>query len=480
MGRYLSGAGVGRPCDRFIHRKTNPLDIETLTLMAPIILILQIGMVIHAYVRTKAITPGVLICVYIIAAELIYFNGSTFFDEKQIWPTLSYRTHPERNLSLYAGMFVLFYTSTFGYRRGDTDMVTKLNDAADALIRTQLPALVIVAVIMLLHFASIDQQILWSNSQYMLLRGPESITLLPSAASLIQVFFQLAAMVATLYAAISTARGRILSMLTWAVPATWGMLFFFMDGGRSSLVLFVEFFLILILLARGPGKWIYAIIVLLGSIFILRACLAARSDGSFGLMALPQIMEGGLTDRYPLSMLIGNLFEGVFVTGDSLDVDAKFDSRYALLSFSPLPSAIDGFDALLNRYQIRLFVYIPMSGLAEAIKFGPLAFATLAGSFWLTCWVISRYASRLGSLYLLLTFGVVNSFIIAGAYPVRNVFRQLLIWLTIALLVILIQNSRARLFSGYRRRPLAVAPEASGDTILSASGPERPSSRSTT
>jgi hypothetical protein len=386
------------------------------------------------------------------AAESAYYNGSIFFDPKQLWPTLSYLVHPERNLGIYALMFIVFYISTFGYRRGEIDLTASLNEAADVLLRTQWPVLVVTIALMAAHLSLLDPAILWSNSRYMLLRGPDAMSIGAGPASFIQTLFQLVAMVATLYAGIATARGRIVSMLLWIAPATWGLIFFFVDASRTALVLFAEFFVVLIFLASGIRRWIYAIMAVAGGLFVLSACLAGRAGGYFGLMSLPQIASSAFSGTISLNMMIGNLFEGVFITGDSLDISARFDSRYALFSFSPLPSLIDGFDALRERHQIRLFAYVPMSGIAEAVKFGPAYFAALMFFYWLACWTVSRGARRLGPFYLLITFGIVNTFIIAGAYPVRNVFRQLLIWLTLALLIPLGQSIWQRAFGGRARR----------------------------
>jgi hypothetical protein len=155
-------------------------------------------------------------------------------------------------------------------------------------------------------------------------------------------------------------------------------------------------------------------------------------------------------------MAVGQqIAQGAFVLAESLILTPDLPTIYKVLSFSPLPSFIDGYSALLP-IQVRLSLYVPMSGVAETIHFGPIYIVT-AG-------MILALAARLNikiSNYNQLLFTLSNFLIMCGiygsfSYSARTGLR--FVWLSIFLsLAIIIFQPKAQAKNAVISKPRWIA-----------------------
>ena len=108
-----------------------------------------------------------------------------------------------------------------------------------------------------------------------------------------------------------------------------------------------------------------------GAAVALFQALAGRGSGAHGLSQVPRAPElaAGFVSEQPLEG-IGNLGEGIFSTAEIFVSRPDYDTAYAVLSFSPLFSAVDGFSALREQNLLSLHQYVPMSALHESYSFG--------------------------------------------------------------------------------------------------------------
>jgi len=175
-----------------------------------------------------------------------------------------------------------------------------------------------------------------------------------------------------------------------------------------------------------------------------------RGTSYQGICALPDDLGVVFTDGSPWSELAGQIAQGAVVFAEALQLNPAFSIRYTLLSFSPFPTFIDGFQSVLFTDQVRLHDYVPMSGLAELFFFG-LPFIIAAVLVVVCAARLTMMVSRQNKMIFilnnfLLTLGVYGCF----CYPLRTGFR--FVWLSITLSIgsiLFIRRASAR------RKPLS-------------------------
>lgn len=162
-----------------------------------------------------------------------------------------------------------------------------------------------------------------------------------------------------------------------------------------------------------------------GAAVALFQALAGRGSGAHGLSQLPRAPElaARFASEQPLEG-IGNLGEGIFSTAEIFVSRPDYDSAYALLSFSPLFSAVDGFSALREQNLLSLHQYVPMSALHESYSFGIGYFLVFIAVQLAAIFLTARSFYRTGALLpAVLNCVVCLGFMLQFTYPVRNVFR---------------------------------------------------------
>jgi hypothetical protein len=309
---------------------------------------------------------------------------------------------------------------------------------------------VFILIAAFLHFLSRDPGLLFQNSTYLLLnstgavrRGLPFAELIGNAAAPF-TFLSLALLAVAL-----SAKNWMASLLL-GVSCSWFLSFAIVCCSRTGAVGVVLFFIsyglitqrkILILAGLGTTAFLYLSII----------ALDGRGGGAFGFANLLQILrpkgEANVVD------VICNLVQGAYVTTDGFLVPGKFKEEYKLLSLSPLPSIIDGFELIREQQEIRLSDFVPMSGITEIIRFGGLytfSAAIIYGA--IVLFVNSRKCLSVIGLAPTFVANLVISFytIQAFSYPLRNSLRQIMYVGFVIFLFYLLRSrsTRSRLIMG--------------------------------
>ena len=113
---------------------------------------------------------------------------------------------------------------------------------------------------------------------------------------------------------------------------------------------------------------------------------AGRSLAQHGLSTIGGMFSNvaSMDSQDLISVLVTNAFEGFFNIAEGFMLVPAYPNIYKVLSVSPLPSFIDGFDRIREMYEVRLHTYVPLPGYMEALLFGPVFFSCLLGIFLLS------------------------------------------------------------------------------------------------
>lgn len=175
-------------------------------------------------------------------------------------------------------------------------------------------------------------------------------------------------------------------------------------------------------------KFLPALVMALGALLYLNA-IVGRASQAHGISTIFTTLGGIDAQKLRDASLLAlyTMVEGIFTIARAASVPGEHQELYKLLSFSPLPSALDGFSAVRAGGEIRVAWQIPMDAWSESQRFGLAYFLLWCGTLFLVIRQSARLAVRrhdllaIGSALLLTVF-----MIFAHGYPVRNVYRFIL------------------------------------------------------
>jgi len=172
-----------------------------------------------------------------------------------------------------------------------------------------------------------------------------------------------------------------------------------------------------------------ALPIALGALFYFGA-LVGRGSGEHGLSTIPRYFYLNeyrlISDYYIVSVY--TLFEGVLVTAQASMISGDHPTIYKILSFSPLPGALDGFAAIRDSMQIRISVNVPIGSWSETLMFGPAYFAALSAIV-LMLVLLNAYIVHVVAPRIAIAFSMATTFflVFSNAYPLRNSLRYILV-----------------------------------------------------
>ena len=174
--------------------------------------------------------------------------------------------------------------------------------------------------------------------------------------------------------------------------------------------------------------------LLLAAIFLYASSMHMRSKSILGVYPWVEEMPT-IFFKLPkiLSFAFLNIFEGGMNLSTTLGRESSYPMIYKLLSFSPLPSAIDKFDSVRG-YQHRFSDWWPYNSMSEAYWFGAPYFSFFL-FFNFIClytarktWIIASSEFR---VYFIIPFWI--GVLVMHEYPLRNYQRWLYISIVIAI-----------------------------------------------
>jgi hypothetical protein len=285
------------------------------------------------------------------------------------------------------------------------------------------------------HFISRDPALLRENYVYLLLMSPEGarpgfpLAELIGSATALFTFFVFSLM------ALAISARKWSAVLLLGISCAWFLTYAIICCSRTGAAA-VAVFCGLCCLMNDRHRLIVAAAGGCGFIYLSMIALDGRGVGAFGWANLARILVPNGDVSVP-DVLV-NAAQGTFVTTDGFLAPGEFREPYKLLSLSPFPSLIDHFDQIRVEGEIRLAEVVPMSGITELFRFGPMYTVPVALVYaTLLIWINSRSCiSVVGAAPIIVANAVITFFTIqAFSYQLRNSFRQI-IYVGISMLII--------------------------------------------
>jgi hypothetical protein len=287
-----------------------------------------------------------------------------------------------------------------------------------------------------LHVSQFQDGLLWFTSEYLLMKSPDALKPSWFAAPLASAFAPMG-MLAILSATVFWMANHKWGTLALIPSIAWAFLVELAAHSRTSaMYLFGAAFLVRI--ASPKRSTAFSIGLIIVGYFTVLSVLGGRVSFQHGLSSLGSYAEN-VSIAYERIGFLGpllNLTEGIFTTAEIFSREATFNVTYKILSFSPLPSFIDGFDRIRDSSMVRLHEYVPMGALQEVYLFG--------GWYMIMYFVIVSFAARVNLRQMCRSMslgGMFNNIIIAGAwyiglaYPCRNALRFQVISIIVTIII---------------------------------------------
>lgn len=413
-----------------------------------ILVTFEILLLLEAKRRIRVLSVFDMIGVYIIACQIAFYLAQyvPIVDLYAAGQFGSYLSDNDGGLLLYFWVFLCCYAATLGLRvTKQVDMVAVGSQAISALDRWLGLILLGCVLAALVNFVSLDAGAIWYNNRYLLLSIPEGLAIRNGFTELVQSFSQIVGILAAFGFAVSLFTRKWPLALGFALVTGWYFsIGLAMSSRNAAILIFVIAVVASVLVRRGR----LSVVGFLGllCLLVLMIALAGRSTREYGIAMIPDHLVSAVADTGNRFLLIlGNLTQGIFVTNDGFLLNPEHPELYKILSFSPFPSFIDGFESIRRVQEIRLHAFVPMSAITEAVAFGPLYTVIAAASLMLCVRLCVMASARSGVLFaMLMSAWVFLMFVQAGAYPMRNVYRQEVIAAVVLMIALYWPRRRSR------------------------------------
>lgn len=305
------------------------------------------------------------------------------------------------------------------------------------------------------HAGITELRFLGDYTVYLQVRDPEFYGVTNGLAAMVvgNIGFVGVLSAALLSMAVKTGRA-VLIMVLFAVFIYTGLF----QAAAHSRWLVLQMAIAIVLLARNQNLLSRVLIVLLLLIlpYAYYAAIMSRSNNVYGLETMLQFSFADISEVL-LVNTFGNIFGGGLVLSEAMTrLGTAYPLSYQVLSFSPLPSAIDSFAALKRVYEVRINVFGPFSAVAETYWFGP---AWMAAYFFIVAqslkcvenmWQQSKASNAARKQILAyIAFGLtLYGHVLMHQYPLRNSIR----WIWLAWLIYPFFAYRVTLFAQSARR----------------------------
>lgn len=346
---------------------------------------------------------------------------------------------PGTTCMLFLSLFLIFLLAELSCNRSAKDgyAVDSIRASTARLYNPVLMISTFLPTFSFLHIISRNYDVLWSNTTYLLISSPDGGNPAFPASAFIASALPLVSILS--FALL----GITIRMRFWAptflllLASMWCLVFSIASCSRTASISIAAYAVAAYALDKRRRMPLYFVSVL-ASAYLLQSALLGRGAGVFGLAYIGEILALPLSMQMDWIELILNIFQGAVITGDSLLIQGQHSWAYKVLSLSPFPSFVDRFDQIRDSAEIRLHQFVPMSGIGEAVRFGPIFWLPLSGAYILMVRYINSpaLAAAIGGTPVAAANIVFSMFsVIAFAYPLRNTFRQL-IYVVCCLLII--------------------------------------------
>lgn len=359
---------------------------------------------------------------YLIAGQLVmalHANHVIEYSFVRVFTTYAYIFHYDAMFFLMAAMFFALLVSVPDARVSIRDQVRLIRVSTAVLYAIVVALLVFELVYVLI----IRWDIVWYNSTYLQMTSEDVLRSQNGLTRTIQQMFALAGLAAVGMTVF------VISVRQWGLAAillpitVWHMLYALAAHSRVVTLYIGIAAVLTFLLTRNR---IVPVVLAVVAFFVTASVLWGRITNLHGFSSLP-LFWVNVQHYFDIIgfELVGNLFEGMFVTSEYFARSFRYADIYKNLSLSPLFSFIDGFDTIRELYEIKLQYWVPNSAVSEVLSFGPgyvlIYIATQLVAGYLSARLMT---TRPGLLALLVNCYIFFSSIQQFTYSTRTVFRS--------------------------------------------------------
>jgi hypothetical protein len=165
------------------------------------------------------------------------------------------------------------------------------------------------------------------------------------------------------------------------IPALYGLVLAASDNSRWTPLIVGTFMASwMIIMPRRRAALAVLIPLILLSYMVV---IVGRTQPEQGLLAIPNnIVRIFYTNAWETAQnLFSYTFDLALNVAAAMDLGGIYSNTYKILSFSPLPSLIDNFDAIQSASDERFNVYAPVGAVGAAYLFGWAYFALLTAIY---------------------------------------------------------------------------------------------------
>ena len=389
--------------------------------------------------------PHGVMC-YMIAGKIMLWTfkeGYMDYDFLYIWSSFAHIHFYEDVILLLFYIFLFYFFCCWGVRlKGQVVDFSRVKVGAGPLMG--------VAILMwlrtIVHVSSLDFTIVMANTEYLKMAGLDALNTDSGLAKFIQQSNKLVGLITCIIWAFALAKGVRIVVLVLLPVVLWHWLFEFAGHSRYAAMMPIAMGGVYAIMADKKNPFIIIPFFLVGGVTLFMM-LSGRGSGFHGFESIPYAWDAMVNNPNPNanSNTLANIFEGIFVVSEVFVGEKYYDEWYKILSISPFPSFIDGFNEIRVGNEVRVHTFVPMGGIAEIIRFGPLYMAIYFGIQVLAI----RYVFMIlrlypGAMAILLNMILLLSCYLQFTYSVRTVFRFYVLVLILGTILVVIKQLRLK------------------------------------
>lgn len=417
-------------------------------LLIVLTLLAELALLIEMRKRLRGFNAPEVICWFLFVSQIVYLNGDAFFPymiDDAPWANFSFQDHPQRLVYYYLLFFVILYSSTIGYRNiavSKKDFAAVIKKISDQIGRFEFPAMVFVGTAITIQLLTLRWSVTWSNHVYTMMNSGDGYIVSPKLGMVILSLATNSVYISAIFLARRVAVKGTGQPYFWLACYVWILIYQLSSASRSGAAALAVLFIFIGVISEKKRPLLMTFLAL-AFFNSYASAISARSVQNLGLSELPGNLILPYTAKSGISLteLIGNFFTGAFVTGDGLAYSTTYSTMFKLLSLSPFPSVVDGFNNYVDETAM-LSAVVPMSSFSEVVHFGPFYFCLFWGAIFITSRKLISSRAKLGLFYYFACAFQILFIIEASTYPTRNTFRQVIYLYFIAVVIVEVINSR--------------------------------------
>jgi hypothetical protein len=226
---------------------------------------------------------------------------------------------------------------------------------------------ILLFIILTLLLSDLDRFIL--SSGYLSNKDPEYMGFESGVGKFVFTLFKLLWLPVPILLVVCLRKKYIFGILTALVSLCFYYFYFLSAASRIAPLLLVLTAGTIAVMFHGRYKIWVAMLLFIG-LLSYQSVLVSRNQYHHGFATLEAKFNTMEVSGSAISGMVSNIFMGGSVFAEGYIMRAEYNSIYKILSFSPFPSFIDGFNQIRENEEIRITEFAPLNAYAEVYGFG--------------------------------------------------------------------------------------------------------------